>query len=65
MIDYPLSFAEWEQMIETAHDAFRTTPLKKVVLSRICQVRSRPRPSTRRSPGPVGRPLSRLLHLSL
>jgi menaquinone-specific isochorismate synthase len=41
MIDYPLSYAEWEQMIEKAHYAFRTTPLKKVVLSRICQVRSR------------------------
>jgi len=40
-IDYPLSYAAWEQMIEAAHQAFRTTPLKKVVLSRICQVRSR------------------------
>ncbi len=39
-IDYPLSFAEWEGMIQAAQDAFRTTPLKKVVLSRICQVRS-------------------------
>ena len=39
-IDYPLSFAEWEQMIETAHSAFVSTALKKVVLSRICQLRS-------------------------
>lgn len=40
-IDYPLSYAEWEGMIGAAHTAFATTPLKKVVLSRICQVRSR------------------------
>jgi len=40
-IDYPLSYAEWEGMIGAAHAAFATTPLKKVVLSRICQVRSR------------------------
>jgi len=39
-IDYPLSFAEWEQMIETAHTSFAATALKKVVLSRICQLRS-------------------------
>lgn len=39
-IDYPLSFAEWQGMIDAAQDAFLTTPLKKVVLSRICQVRS-------------------------
>ncbi len=39
-IDYPLSFPEWERMIETAHATFQTTPLKKVVLSRICQLRS-------------------------
>ena len=39
-IDYPLAYAEWEQMIETAHTAFASTPLKKVVLSRICQLRS-------------------------
>lgn len=39
-IDYPLSYAEWEGMIEASHTAFATTPLKKVVLSRICQVRS-------------------------
>ncbi len=40
LIDYPLSYAEWERMIETAHGAFGTTLLKKVVLSRICQLRS-------------------------
>lgn len=39
-IDYPLSYAEWEQMIESAQYSFATTPLQKVVLSRICQVRS-------------------------
>ncbi|MBP7962338.1 MAG: isochorismate synthase [Caldilineaceae bacterium] len=39
-IDYPLSFTEWAAMIAAAQDAFRTTPLKKVVLSRICQVRN-------------------------
>ncbi|MFZ1753043.1 MAG: chorismate-binding protein, partial [Caldilineaceae bacterium] len=39
-IDYPLSYASWEEMIETARHAFQTTPLQKVVLSRICQLRS-------------------------
>ena len=39
-IDYPLTYAEWEQMIETARTAFASTALKKVVLSRICQLRS-------------------------
>ncbi len=39
-IDYPLSYAAWEEMIETARRAFQTTPLQKVVLSRICQIRS-------------------------
>ncbi|MBX3053395.1 MAG: isochorismate synthase [Caldilineaceae bacterium] len=39
-IDYPLSYAEWKQMIETARTAFHSTPLQKVVLSRICQLRS-------------------------
>lgn len=40
-IDYPLPYADWERMIETARQAFATTPLQKVVLSRICQIRSR------------------------
>ncbi len=39
-IDYPLSYAAWKRMIETARSAFQFTDLKKVVLSRICQVRS-------------------------
>jgi len=39
-IDYPLPYAEWERMISTARATFQTTPLKKVVLSRICQIRS-------------------------
>lgn len=39
-IDYPLPYPAWEEMIETARRTFQTTPLRKVVLSRICQVRS-------------------------
>lgn len=39
-IDYPLPYAAWERMIETARSTFQTTDLEKVVLSRTCQVRS-------------------------
>ena len=39
-IDYPLSFAEWTQMIETARRTFSATPMRKVVLSRIAQIRA-------------------------
>ncbi len=39
-IDYPLPFAAWAEMLAAAQAQFGVTPLKKVVLSRICQVRS-------------------------
>lgn len=39
-IDYPLSFAAWGQMIETARRTFAVTPMRKVVLSRIAQLRA-------------------------
>lgn len=38
--DYPLAFAEWAQMIETAQRTFAATPMRKVVLSRIAQIRA-------------------------
>ena len=38
--DYPLPFAEWAQMIETARRTFAATPMRKVVLSRIAQIRA-------------------------
>ena len=38
--DYPLAFAEWAQMIETARRTFAATPMRKVVLSRIAQIRA-------------------------
>lgn len=39
-IDYPLSFAAWAQMIESARRTFAATPMRKVVLSRIAQLRA-------------------------
>lgn len=38
-LDYPLSFAEWAGMIRRAQEAFAQTPLQKVVLARICEMR--------------------------
>jgi len=40
IIDYPLSFAAWAQMIESARLTFAATPMRKVVLSRIAQLRA-------------------------
>ena len=40
-VDYPLSYSEWAQMIEKARQTFADTPLQKVVLSRIAQLRAR------------------------
>ena len=42
-IDYPLRFDEWAKLIENALLSFDATPLKKVVLSRIAQLRA-PKP---------------------
>ena len=42
-IDYPLSFAEWAGLIDAARRTIAATPLRKVVLSRIAQIRA-PRP---------------------
>ncbi len=39
-VDYPLPYREWAQMVRTAQQAFATTPLQKVVLSRIAQLRA-------------------------
>lgn len=39
-VEYPLSYNEWAQMIHKAQQAFATTPLQKVVLSRIAQLRT-------------------------
>ena len=39
-IDYPLPYADWEQLIESARRTFATTPLQKVVLSRIAQLQA-------------------------
>ncbi len=39
-IDYPLPFSEWSKMIGTARRTFAATPLRKVVLSRIAQLRA-------------------------
>lgn len=36
---YPLSKEAWTKQIEAAQAHFRTTPLKKVVLSRVCELR--------------------------
>ncbi len=42
-IDYPLRFDDWAKLIENALLSFDATPLKKVVLSRIVQLRA-PKP---------------------
>ena len=39
-IDYPLQYDEWAKLIENALLSFDATPLKKVVLSRIAQLRA-------------------------
>ena len=39
-IDYPLSYTEWAQLIEKARRTFASSPLRKVVLSRIAQLRA-------------------------
>lgn len=36
---YPLSYEAWEQQIGEARTRFESTPLKKVVLSRVCELR--------------------------
>ena len=38
-LNYPLSLESWTQMIEAAIAAFASTPLRKVVLARICELR--------------------------
>lgn len=40
-IDYPLPYDAWARLIEDAKQTFATTPLQKVVLSRIAQLRAR------------------------
>ncbi len=40
-IDYPLQYDDWARLIEDARRTFATTPLQKVVLSRIAQLRAR------------------------
>ena len=40
-IDYPLPYDAWAKLIEDARGTFETTPLQKVVLSRIAQLRAR------------------------
>ncbi len=39
-IDYPLRYDEWAKLIENALRSFDTSPLRKVVLSRIAQLRA-------------------------
>jgi menaquinone-specific isochorismate synthase len=36
-VNYPMPLATWAAKIEEAHGRFQTTPLKKVVLARICE----------------------------
>lgn len=38
-VRYPLPFAQWAQQIAAAQERFATTPLKKVVLSRVAELR--------------------------
>jgi len=38
-ISYPMSYPIWAEMITRAQAQFRTTPLDKVVLARVCEVR--------------------------
>jgi menaquinone-specific isochorismate synthase len=38
-VRYPMEFPEWERIICAAIDRFHHTPLQKVVLARVCEVR--------------------------
>lgn len=38
-VSYPLAFPEWAAMIDAARAVFASSPLRKVVLSRVCEVR--------------------------
>ena len=38
-VNYPMSFAAWEQMINEATIRTRTTAMSKAVLSRVCEIR--------------------------
>ena len=38
-INYPMSYEQWREMIETATHATDTTDLNKVVLSRVCEIK--------------------------
>lgn len=38
-INYPMSYGQWREMIETATHATGTTDLNKVVLSRVCEIK--------------------------
>jgi menaquinone-specific isochorismate synthase len=42
-VSYPMSFDDWSAMIRAAQERFRSGELEKVVLARICEVRT-PRP---------------------
>jgi menaquinone-specific isochorismate synthase len=37
-VTYPMPYQSWAQMIEDAQEEFRTGPLQKVVLARVCEV---------------------------
>ena len=38
-VHYPMDFAQWDAIIRAAIERFHTTPLQKVVLARVCEVR--------------------------
>lgn len=38
-IDYPMSYKEWEKMIQQATQTMQNGPLNKAVLSRVCEIR--------------------------
>jgi len=40
-VNYPMPYETWAEKIETAVRQIRTTPLKKVVLARVCELRFR------------------------
>ena len=52
-IDYPLPYGAWAQLVESARRTFDSTPLQKVVLSRIAQLRAQ-------HPFRIGQMLTRL-----
>ncbi len=52
-VDYPLPLEEWARLIHLAQAQFRSTPLQKVVLSRICQLHGE-------APFPTDQALARL-----